>query len=182
MKRSKKGFTMVELLVVVLIIAILSTIAVPMYQSALERSRVVEAIALFTRLVEAQKAYYFTNGTFASTFADLDIDIPFTGKVKVANGNLSDYISNDYWSIGINRTGTYGPYMSMLRTKGDYKGAGLVFPLKEAKTAQNYRKIYCLEQYNAAAGYCTKVMHGTQLSAAAHSAMGVSSAQPFYEF
>ncbi|WP_428038694.1 type IV pilin protein, partial [Candidatus Avelusimicrobium faecicola] len=39
MKRNKKGFTLVEILTVVLIVGVLSAVALPQYRRAVERSR-----------------------------------------------------------------------------------------------------------------------------------------------
>ncbi len=76
----KKGFTLTELLVVVLIIGILSAIALPQYQKAVEKARMAEAFILLRAIRDAQIRYHLANGEYAS-FADmdaLDITIPHT--------------------------------------------------------------------------------------------------------
>ena len=73
---SKAGFTLIELLVVVLIIGILAAVAVPQYQKAVMKARATEAITNLSKLVQAQKMYYLTNGKYTADLAELDLDFP----------------------------------------------------------------------------------------------------------
>ena len=50
----KKAFTLVEVLVAVLIMAVLATMAVPMYERMVEKSRIGEVTANLKRLGEAK--------------------------------------------------------------------------------------------------------------------------------
>lgn len=72
----KKGFTLVELLVVVLIIGVLSSIALPLYTNAVERSRAAEGRIGFRALCDAVERYYLLNGNYYTMmFGDLDVSV-----------------------------------------------------------------------------------------------------------
>ena len=73
---NKKAFTLIELLIVVLIIGILAAIAVPKYQLAVSKARLMKGVPLAKDIKVAQDSYYLANGKWANSFSDLDITLP----------------------------------------------------------------------------------------------------------
>lgn len=59
-----KGFTVIELVIIVVIISILATIAIPAYQNYVIRGRVAEALSYGSHAKVAVTEYYQTQGTF----------------------------------------------------------------------------------------------------------------------
>ena len=82
-ENNKKGFTLLELLVVVLIIGILAGIALPQYQRAKEKTIMTEGMQLAKQILEANIRYYLINGDYTNDIRNLDIE--FSGEIKKRN-------------------------------------------------------------------------------------------------
>ncbi len=89
------GFTLIELLVVVLIIGILAAVAVPQYQLAVDKSKFTSYIPLVEAVEQAQDAYYLANGQYATSFDQLDMQIPQSFTIK-----LPESMGGDCWKDG----------------------------------------------------------------------------------
>lgn len=67
---SRKGFTMVELLVVLIILAILVAVAVPMYFNNVKRSKASEAVAALGLIRQAERDYYISHDNYVAPIAN----------------------------------------------------------------------------------------------------------------
>ena len=74
--KNKQAFTLIELLVVVLIIGILAAVALPQYQKAVEKARLMPLLSAMKSIAQAQEAYYMANGVYSTDADELDVDMP----------------------------------------------------------------------------------------------------------
>jgi prepilin-type N-terminal cleavage/methylation domain-containing protein len=88
--RRRRGFSLIELLIVVAIILILVTMAVPKIMSALKYSKETAAIVAIRTIHTAQQEYMSHYGRFATSLTELGP--PATG---TANAAAAELIGND---------------------------------------------------------------------------------------
>lgn len=70
----QKGFTLIELMIVVAIIGILAAVALPAYQDYTARAQVSEGIVLSEGLKGVVSEYWTNEGTYPDTLADAGAD------------------------------------------------------------------------------------------------------------
>ncbi|HSH40841.1 MAG TPA: type IV pilin protein [Arenicellales bacterium] len=68
---AQKGFTLIELLIVVAVVAILASIATPMYRDFVVRSHRSDAIISLTELANLQEKHYSNEMAYTSNIGDL---------------------------------------------------------------------------------------------------------------
>jgi type IV pilus assembly protein PilA len=89
-KKSEKGFTLVELLVVIIIIGILAVIALPNFLNQSAKAKQAEAKQYIGAINRVQTALRVQNASFASTFDTLAIGA-LVGSTSVASTTNYSY-------------------------------------------------------------------------------------------
>ncbi|PSR15747.1 hypothetical protein C8255_21475 [filamentous cyanobacterium CCP3] len=70
---SQRGFTLIEMLVVVIIVGVLASIALPSFLNQAARSKQARALMYIGLVNRAQQAFFVENNRFATSTAELDV-------------------------------------------------------------------------------------------------------------
>ena len=91
-----KAFTLIEVLIVVLIIAILAAIAVPQYKKAIYKSKFTSIIPIVENIAKAEDIYFISNGVYTKSLEDLDIELPeFSIVTSESTSTINVYRNTD---------------------------------------------------------------------------------------
>jgi prepilin-type N-terminal cleavage/methylation domain-containing protein len=106
---SRRGFSLVEVTVVVVILGVLAAFGVPRMLKSVERSKAAEAFAYLAAVRSSQENYQSRQGTYASDLADLDVTFSTPKYFTVGTFTAAE----DSWSLTLTREGAssgYGAY------------------------------------------------------------------------
>jgi len=126
MKVAQKGFTLIELMIVVAIIGILAAVALPAYQDYTRRAHVSEGLTLASAAKTAVAEFHASQGSFPTTNAGAGLAAAITG--------------NAVTSVALGATTGTSPVTTLTITYNDRLGAaGLTLVFTSAVTDGNFR-------------------------------------------
>jgi len=135
-KQNKKGFTLIEVLVVVLIVGILTSIAMPQYQVAVMKSRFAKVQQAAKQYIDASYAYYAHYNAYPDSFEGMDIS---------SFGSTTNPREAGECTVGSDI------YCCLMREMGNYQSGGIACGTKDYKIGFQFwwydtdtNKSYCV--------------------------------------
>lgn len=95
-KRSKSGFTMVELLVVLVIVGILAAVATPIFLGNTKKAKASEAVATMSLIRQAQRDYFINNNNYITAASDISKTLPNGFNIDTG---MTQYFGNDAFKV-----------------------------------------------------------------------------------
>lgn len=95
--RSNKGFTLIEMMIVVAVIALLTLVGLPTYRDSVRKANRADAQITLNRLATLQERHFFRTNQYTADFADL-----------ISGATSGDPIASDegHYSIALSGGGT----------------------------------------------------------------------------
>jgi len=112
-KYSHKGFTLVEVLIVVIIISILASIGIPQFAASIEKAKGAEARAGLGHIQTGEKIYYAEKEYYTTNLSDLDINL-----------------TQKYWSFVITTPTSTSFTVTVTRLGGTHSGQTIIMDQK----------------------------------------------------
>lgn len=115
--KGKRGFTLIELMVVVIVVGILAAAAIPIYRFALSRAYSSEAKATIGSMLTSMKIFYVDNDyTYPDeVWGESDEGDPPAGDIMSVLGVDTD--TNTWWHCGYEKAAPSSPTCSFGTTK-----------------------------------------------------------------
>ena len=121
---SRKGFTLVELAVVIVIIGVLAAFGVPQFLKSVERSKAAEAFNYLSAVRSAQERYLAKEGCYADSSTSTNLDITQVDPKYFDVGTLMATAGSGgspSWELTLARklsTSSYGAYTVRFTQQG----------------------------------------------------------------
>jgi prepilin-type N-terminal cleavage/methylation domain-containing protein len=113
-QKNQKGFTLIELMIVVVIIGILAALAIPRFMTASTKSKQSEAKQILKQIYVMERAYFQENGAYTANLATLGVEVmaharyaytivvngaAFTATANAPDPGIDDDATADTWTI-----------------------------------------------------------------------------------
>ena len=113
-----RGLTLIEILIVLAIIAVLGTIALPNYQEYIRRGHQSDAMIALQQLANEQEQFYFDNNRYSANFVSIGVperspDGYYT--LTLASVSTTMYVAR---ASPVGSTGVTGPGWFEIRSNG----------------------------------------------------------------
>lgn len=96
-----RGFTLVEVLITLVVVALLAVVALPAFKDSIRKSRRSEAFAALSAVQQAQERWRSTRPAYASELTALPTDDP-------PGLGLPDHTPTNYYGIALSGAGATG--------------------------------------------------------------------------
>ena len=124
----KSGFSLIELTIVVVILGVFATFAVPRFLSSVEKTKASEAFHYLAQIESAQARFNAENGRYAWSINDLDISLDAPEFFYISGPYSSNWETK--WEMKLTRNGAssgYGRYTVVFDHDG-YNGSKSSIP------------------------------------------------------
>lgn len=140
--RANKGFTLIELMIVVAIIGILAAIAIPAYGDYSVRAKVSEVLGVASFAKTSISEYYFTNGEFPPTIDVSAINAESVGYIEsVAYERASATVASVTYTLSDSIGGTAAG--ATITFEGTALSNGVAWTCTDGDLENRYRPANC---------------------------------------
>ena len=126
--KKRSGFTLIELFIVVLVVAILAVIAIPILSKNMEKSKTGEVISTLNLIRMAEKDYYLDSNprTYTTDFSLLNIDNPnsIASENRYFTYTIPTGDSNGFTATATRKDGSYAGDWYTINQDGSITSSG----------------------------------------------------------